>query len=165
MTTRFIKTSLWTLFILVPDLTTKWLVEKNFELWSVHPVIPRFFNLNHVRNRGAAFGFLNDEAIQWQVPLFISINVLAIGFIIYLLRTAKQPCFALTCGLGLILGGALGNLFDRVFRGFVVDFLDFHVQGFHWPSFNVADIGITVGAVLVIIAFYIDDRANASDID
>ncbi len=165
MTNRFVKTSLWTMFILVPDLFSKWMVEKNFELWSVHPVIPGFFNLNYVRNRGAAFGFLNDSAIQWQVPLFIAINVLAIGFIIYLLHTAKRPSFALVCGLGLILGGALGNLFDRVVRGFVVDFLDFHVQNLHWPSFNVADIGITVGAVLVIIAFYIDDRANASNAD
>lgn len=163
MRVRFLKTGFWTLLILVPDVISKWLVEKHLELWSATPVIPGFFNFSHVRNKGAAFGFLNDTTIDWQVPVFICINVVAIGFIIYLVRTAKRGTFCMLCGLGMILGGALGNLIDRVWRGFVVDFLDFHIGQYHWPSFNVADIGICVGAGLVVLAFYIEDRRYASD--
>ncbi|MBU1247719.1 MAG: signal peptidase II [Proteobacteria bacterium] len=163
MARRFVHTILWALLILVPDLITKLLVQSNLELWSVHPIIPGFFNLTHVRNKGAAFGFLNTTGIDWQVPLFICINVLAIGFILYLLKSSERATLYLKCGLGLILGGAVGNLIDRVWLGFVVDFLDFHLAGYHWPSFNVADIGISVGAFLVILAYYLEDRENASD--
>lgn len=162
MTARYVKTLLWALAILLPDLLTKWLVGRHLDPWSVRPVIEGFFNLSHVHNRGAAFGFLNSASIEWQVPLFIAINVVSIGFILYLVRSAKRDTFAMMGGLGMILGGAIGNLIDRVARGHVVDFLDFYVGPYHWPSFNVADIGICVGAGLVILAFYLEDR-NASD--
>jgi signal peptidase II len=162
---RMVRTGLWALGILLPDVLTKWLVERHLELWSATPVIPGFFNLSHVRNKGAAFGFLNDTGIDWQVPLFIVINVLAIGFIYHLMRTARRGTVAMLGGLGMILGGAVGNLIDRVWRGFVVDFLDFHVGPYHWPSFNIADIGICVGAGLVAIAFHLQDRAESRERD
>lgn len=108
-----------------------------------------FFNMVLVFNKGAAFSFLSS-APGWQTPFFVTIAVVAslvVGFLI-----VKSPGKALFCtGLALILGGALGNLWDRLEWGHVVDFLDFHAAGWHWPAFNVADSAITVGAGILIV--------------
>ncbi len=107
-----------------------------------------FFNLVLVYNPGAAFSFLADGA-AWQRPALIAIAVIAIVVIATLLvRESGHLLFRLA--LALILGGAMGNLWDRVFVGAVIDFLDFHVAGWHWPAFNVADSAICVGAALLI---------------
>jgi signal peptidase II len=108
-----------------------------------------FFNLVLVFNKGAAFSFLAG-APGWQTPLFAAIAIAASVYISYLLL--RHPGGRLfSTGLALILGGALGNLWDRLQWGQVVDFLDFHAAGWHWPAFNVADSAITVGAVLLIL--------------
>jgi signal peptidase II len=110
--------------------------------------ITGFFNLVLVYNRGAAFSFLSDAA-GWQREFFIGIAAVAAVVIVALL--ARHPGERLFCaGLALILGGALGNLCDRVVLGHVVDFLDFHLLARHWPAFNLADSAITVGAALLI---------------
>ena len=102
-----------------------------------------------VHNPGAAFSFLSDAA-GWQRYLLIAISLLAIALIIGLLaRQSAQGLFRIA--LALILGGALGNLWDRVMVGEVVDFLDFYVGGWHWPAFNVADSAITIGAVVLVL--------------
>ena len=107
-----------------------------------------FFNLLLVHNRGAAFSFL-ASASGWQRELFIGIAVVASVWIIYLLR--KYPAQTLFCfALSLILGGAIGNVIDRILIDAVVDFLDFHAFGWHWPAFNVADSAITCGALLLV---------------
>ncbi|MDO8598343.1 MAG: signal peptidase II [Sulfuricaulis sp.] len=107
-----------------------------------------FFNLVLVYNRGAAFSFLSS-ASGWQRELFIAFALVAAVWIVYLLR--KYPRQTLFClALSLILGGAIGNVIDRVLFGAVVDFLDFHAAGHHWPAFNLADSAITCGAVLLI---------------
>ena len=108
-----------------------------------------FFNLMLVYNKGAAFSFLASQA-GWQRYFFTVISIAAIIFIIYLLkRHAQQKLFCLS--LALILGGAIGNLIDRSLYGHVIDFLDMHAFGWHWPTFNIADCGITIGAVLFIM--------------
>ena len=108
-----------------------------------------FFNLVLVFNTGAAFSFLAD-ASGWQREFFIAVTMIAAVVIVLLLR--RHPGERLFClGLALILGGALGNLYDRLTLGKVVDFLDFHAYGWHWPAFNVADSAISVGAALIII--------------
>lgn len=107
-----------------------------------------FFNLVLVHNRGAAFSLLSS-ASGWQRELFIAIAVIASVWVVYLLRRHLRQtlfCFALS----LILGGAVGNVIDRVMFGAVIDFLDFHVAGYHWPAFNIADSAITCGAALLI---------------
>jgi signal peptidase II len=107
-----------------------------------------FFNLALVYNRGAAFSILSDAA-GWQRALFIAIAVVASVWIVFLLR--KYPhrrLFALA--LSLVLAGAVGNAIDRIVVGAVIDFLDFHAHGYHWPAFNVADSAITCGAALLI---------------
>ena len=108
-----------------------------------------FFNVVLAFNRGAAFSFLSDAA-GWQRYAFIAIAVAAIVLIAWMLvRHAHQVAFCL--GLSLMLGGAIGNLWDRLALGHVVDFLDFHAAGYHWPAFNAADSAITVGAVILIL--------------
>ena len=110
--------------------------------------VTSFFNLVLVYNAGAAFSFLSDAA-GWQRLLFIAIAAVASVWIVYLLRRyAHQRLFALA--LSLVLAGAIGNLIDRIRVGAVIDFLDFHALGYHWPAFNVADSAITCGAALLI---------------
>jgi signal peptidase II len=108
-----------------------------------------FFNLVLAFNKGAAFSFLAG-APGWQTPLFVAVAAVAIVVVSVLL--VRSSAGGLACaGLALILGGALGNLIDRLRFGQVVDFLDFHVYGWHWPAFNVADSAITIGAGLLIL--------------
>ena len=118
-----------------------------------------FFNLVLVYNKGAAFSFLSDAA-GWQTPLLIGFALVAIGILGTLI--VRSPERRLLCtGFALILGGALGNLIDRFRYGQVVDFLDFHVAGWHWPAFNVADSAITIGAVLLILEGFVKHEGRA----
>lgn len=116
------------------------------------PVINGVFNLVNIRNRGAAFGFLNRSDIEWQFWLFLVATLVAIWAIVVLARSTRRPL--LLAGLGLILGGALGNLADRLRFRAVVDFLDLYWRGWHWPAFNVADMGICLGAVCACLALW-----------
>lgn len=135
--------------IVLVDQLTKITVEKLFHYGESRHVTD-FFNLVLVYNPGAAFSFLGDQG-GWQRWFFTAIGVGAIGFILYLLkRHAGQRMFC--WALALILGGAVGNVIDRIAYGHVIDFLDFHWRGLgHFPAFNVADIGISVGAFLFIL--------------
>ena len=149
--------------IIVPDQITKAVIQKKYALWETDPVIPGFFNLAHVLNKGAAFGFLNNPDSSWQIGFFIAVTFVAVGFIYYLLTTADRGDRFFIWGLGLVLGGALGNLTDRIRFGFVVDFLDFYLGSYHWPAFNVADIAISCGAFAVIISMYSKNRREKRD--
>lgn len=134
--------------VLALDQMTKVMVMGS--LVAYQDVIPltNFFNLVHVHNTGAAFSLFADQA-GWQRAFFVVLASVAAGVIVYLLRrTRGQPLFCVS--LALILGGAVGNLVDRVLYGHVIDFLDFYVGTWHWPAFNVADSAITVGAALLI---------------
>ena len=133
--------------VILLDQLTKYGIEQAFVLHEVREITP-FFNVVLVYNRGAAFSFLSDAA-GWQRELFIAIALGASIWIVWLLRKhAAETLFCL--GLSLILGGALGNVIDRVLVGAVVDFLDFHAFGYHWPAFNVADMAISCGAAALI---------------
>jgi signal peptidase II len=130
------------------DLYTKYLTQQAFELGD-KLTVTSFFDLVRYHNEGAAFSFLADAG-GWQKWFFTSVSVIASVFIIYLLKkhhTEKLFCF----GLALVLGGALGNLYDRVTLGYVVDFLSFHVNGMYWPAFNVADSAISVGVGVLLL--------------
>ena len=133
--------------VIVLDQVTKYWVSQSLAPGESVPVMP-FFNLVLTYNTGAAFSFLS-RASGWQRGFFIVIAALASLFIIYFIRRYHQEK-RFSFGLSLILGGALGNLWDRIVLGHVVDFLDFYVQAYHWPAFNVADSAITCGAVLLI---------------
>jgi len=136
------------LVVLVLDIATKRWVE-SLVLHGQQIPLTGFFNLVLTYNAGAAFSLLSD-ASGWQRWFFSAIAASASGLIIYLLR--KHAADKLFCiALSLILGGALGNLWDRISLGHVVDFLDFHISNYHWPAFNVADSAIFLGAMLLII--------------
>jgi len=138
--------------IILADQLVKWAVLANYAPGEAHP-ITGFFNLVLVFNRGAAFSFL-ASAGGWQAPLFIVFALVASGIVSWLI--VKDPRKNLFClGLALILGGALGNLVDRLRFGHVVDFLDFHAMGWHWPAFNVADSAITVGALILVLESFL----------
>jgi signal peptidase II len=139
--------ALATLIVLV-DQATKLAIEHVFDYGDVRPVTG-FFNLVLTYNKGAAFSFLAG-ASGWQKHFLSAIAVIASLSIIYLLaRHGTQRLFSLA--LALILGGALGNLIDRLAHGHVIDFLDLHWRGWHWPAFNVADSAIVGGAALLIL--------------
>ena len=111
--------------------------------------VNHYVNLVMVYNKGAAFSFLSDQS-GWQRYFFTGISVIASLFMLWMLK--RNPTQKLFCwALALILGGALGNLIDRVAYGHVIDFLDFHLAGWHWPAFNVADAAITLGAALFVL--------------
>ena len=134
-------------FVVILDQLTKYIVQSTFTLHESIQVTP-FFNLVFVFNRGAAFSFLSD-ADGWQRMLFIALALAASVWIVWLLR--KHPTQTLFClALSLILGGAIGNVVDRLIYGAVIDFLDVHAFGYHWPAFNVADTGISCGAALLV---------------
>src|SRR3954464_1951682 len=136
------------LIILIADQFTKVLILGQYKLGD-STYVTSFFNVVRAHNTGAAFSFL-AAASGWQRWLFTGIAVAAVGFILYLLRShagQRLFCFALAC----ILGGAIGNLVDRLMHGYVVDFLQFHYGGWYFPAFNVADSAITVGAIGLIL--------------
>jgi signal peptidase II len=133
--------------VIVLDHLSKWWVSTTLDYEQIVRVLP-FFSLVRVHNHGAAFSFLADAG-GWQRWLFIGLGIVATVVIVRLLKThAQQPRMAFA--LALILGGALGNVLDRVVLGYVVDFLYFHYRNFAWPAFNVADSAISVGAVLLV---------------
>ena len=145
--------------VIVLDQLTKWAVQQTLVFGQSVPVLP-FFNFVLVYNPGAAFSFLST-APGWQRDVFVVVGLGASALIVYLLRKhATDPMFCFA--LALILGGALGNVIDRVHLGAVVDFLDVHVAGYHWPAFNIADSAITCGAVLLIWDSLRRPRAGAA---
>src|ERR1700753_1054915 len=133
------------------DQFTKYLVEHHTALGSVHTVIPGVLNIMHTSNSGVAFGIFADSANPWRAPLLISSSVLVIGLLVWLLATGRAGARLGGWGVALILGGAVGNAFDRLVRRSVTDFIDFHIGSYHWYTFNVADSAIVVGAFLVIL--------------
>jgi len=136
------------LLVVVLDQFTKALVVGYFQLGDSR-FVTSYFNLVRVHNTGAAFSFLAGAA-GWQRWFFVTLGFVASGFIIWMLRShpsQKLFCFAVT----MIMGGALGNVIDRLWHGHVVDFLQFHWGGWYFPSFNLADCAITLGAVLLIV--------------
>jgi signal peptidase II len=134
--------------IILLDQITKFWILQMFQHGDVRPVTG-FFNIVRAHNPGAAFSFLAG-ASGWQREFFIGIGAVASIFITYMLaKHGHQKMFA--WALAGILGGALGNVIDRLQHGYVVDFLDFHVRGWHWPAFNVADSAIVGGAVLLVL--------------
>ena len=136
------------LLILLIDQLTKIAVIGAFQLGETVP-ITSFFNLVRVHNPGAAFSFLADAG-GWQRWFFTGLGIVAAGVMVYLLRShAGQTLFCLA--LSLLLGGAVGNVIDRVLYGYVVDFLDFHYANWHFPAFNIADSAISVGAACLIL--------------
>jgi signal peptidase II len=138
------------LVILFDQATKAWIIS-TMRLYDSFVVIGGFFNITHVRNPGAAFGFLAAAPPMFRYTFFIVVTVAAILLILHYLRISRIESPSLVSALALILAGAVGNLIDRVRFGEVVDFLDVYIVSYHWPAFNVADSAITVGAAILIV--------------
>lgn len=148
-----LRVALTALLISLPlDQLTKILVDRNLSYSDRIEVIPGFFSLTHVRNPGAAFGLFSDADPAIRLTLFISISLVAIGIIVSFFRQLAPGDRLSALALGFILGGAVGNLIDRIFRQEVVDFLHFVLWGgYVWPDFNLADSFIVVGVGILIL--------------
>jgi signal peptidase II len=140
-------------FLIIFDQITKGLVQDQIQYGHIIEVIPGFFNLTHIHNSGAAFGFGSGFEIYLRKLLFLFLPVLACLWLIYLIFKTLKNQILLVLSYSFILGGAVGNLIDRFAYGYVVDFLQFYYNNAYFPAFNVADSAITVGAVLLGIDF------------
>ncbi len=137
--------------VFVLDYLTKiWVVAAIPLGWQHRIEVLPVFNLLYVRNYGAAFSFLSNQD-GWQRWLLSLIALSVCALLAFWMRKITRSEKMLNIAYALIIGGAIGNLFDRLIHGFVIDFLDFHIRGYHWPSFNVADSAICIGAILIIL--------------
>jgi len=147
-----------TALAVILDQLTKQLVVEQMQLYQRIEIMP-FFNLFYVHNYGAAFNFLSDQQ-GWQrwflsaITSFISLGIL------YWMSRLKASQRLLIIALALVLGGALGNLYDRLMYGYVIDFIDWYVGSYHWPSFNIADASISLGAALLILDTFVNPETG-----
>jgi signal peptidase II len=139
------------LMVVLLDRWTKHMVAQRIALYSHIQIIPGFFRLTHTENTGAAFSMFADSTAPWKTGLLIAFSVIALLVVSVLLWKNSHAHIATGIGLSLIMGGALGNLWDRIARGRVVDFLLFYVKRYQWPVFNLADSAIVVGAGLLVL--------------
>ena len=155
------------LLIVCLDQASKLAVQGSLRVYESVPIINGFFNMVHVRNRGMAFGFMNRPDMNFGFWVLVSATVLAIGLLLVWFYRMEDENNWTTLGLSLILGGALGNLIDRVRLHEVIDFLDVYVGSYHWPAFNVADASITVGAFMVGLNLFLKppEKKSASPVD
>lgn len=138
--------------IVVLDQWTKWEIMERFRLGESVDVIEGFFSLSYIRNTGAAFGFMANVEPAIRIPFFTAVPLIALGAIAYVFRKVAPDDLRMGSALAMVVGGALGNLIDRLRFGYVIDFLDFHWRGnYHFPAFNVADSAICVGVGLLML--------------
>ena len=135
------------LVIALDQLTKQW-IEGSFVMYETYPVTG-FFNLTLVYNTGAAFSFLSDAG-GWQRWFFMALAFGISSYLVYWLMQLKKSQVVLPLAIALLIGGAIGNAIDRAIHGHVVDFLDFYIQNWHWPAFNLADSAITLGVILFL---------------
>jgi signal peptidase II len=141
--------------VFILDRVTKGVIRNRVSPWDSYPVIPGFFSIVHSENRGAAFGLFSESSSEWRTLLLVALALGVMLFITALLaqpgRGGLAPVLTLRVGLALVLGGAMGNVYDRVLRGAVTDFLEFYFGSYQFPTFNIADSAITIGAGLLLL--------------
>jgi signal peptidase II len=136
------------------DRLTKWIVETRVSFVDTYKVIPGFFDIVRSQNRGVAFGIFNDSTSEWRSTLLVAASVLAVGLVCFMLWNAPRLDRLSLCGLALILGGAAGNVYDRIVSGQVTDFLDLYIGSYHWYTFNVGDSAIVIGSGLLVLHLF-----------
>jgi len=142
------------------DRLTKLLVIRNIPLEDAVTIIPGLFRLTHLENPGAAFSLFADSASPYKTVLLVAVSLAALAVVSLLLWMRRATFTTTTLALSLILGGALGNLWDRLSDGKVTDFIDFYIGSHHWPPFNLADSGIVIGALLLLTRVLLQDRSS-----
>jgi signal peptidase II len=150
------------LVIIIGDQWTKQMVLAHFEYGESRIMIPDFFSLTYVRNTGAAFGFLANSNPTFRVPFFLIVPIVAMVVLGFLYRDLPRSSKWRSLALGLVSGGALGNLIDRIRLGYVVDFLDFHYRNqYYFPAFNVADSAICLGVGILLLSTFSNKESDA----
>ena len=156
------------ILVIILDQWTKLLVLGSFEYGESSPIIQDFFSLTYVRNTGAAFGFLATANPNFRIPFFLAVPIIAMVILGFLYRDLPKSSRWRALSLGLVTGGAIGNLIDRVRLGYVVDFLDFHYKNvYYFPAFNVADSAICVGVAILLLSTMdktLDQKDKSSDV-
>jgi signal peptidase II len=135
------------------DRLTKWIIESHVSAQDSHVVVPGFFEIVHSKNQGAAFGLFAESSSQWRTILLIGFSVVALLALVVMLWRTSRLDRKTAIALALILGGAMGNVFDRVRWGTVTDFLLFYIGSYQWPAFNAADSAIVIGSGLLLLDF------------
>jgi signal peptidase II len=141
--------------VVLLDRLSKWAVAHRITLYDSVDLVPGFFRLTHVQNQGAAFGLFSESSSEWKVTVLILFSVAALAVVSTLLWKNGNAMNATAIALSLVFGGALGNLWDRIANGRVIDFFDFYLGSHHWPAFNVADSAIVVGALLLLSEIFL----------
>jgi signal peptidase II len=136
--------------IVILDRLAKLAVERKIPLHDGIQIIPGFFRITHLENRGAAFGLFADSPSEWKIGMLVLFSIIALVIVSTLLWKNSRAISSTGIGLSLILGGAIGNLWDRLSAGHVTDFLLFYIGRYQWPAFNVADSAIVIGATLLV---------------
>lgn len=148
--------------VFLADRLTKILIEAGLALYDSRVVIPGFFHIVHVKNPGIAFGLFAESPSAGKTFALVFLSAAALAGVGYVLWTSNATAAQQNAALALILGGAMGNLFDRVRTGGVVDFLDFFVGDYHWPAFNLADAAIVTGGGLLLLYLVRAERRRAT---
>lgn len=144
------------------QLTKYWIVGEIY-YGDSREVIPGFFELTHVRNPGGAFSFFADGSVEHRMLFFIGMTLVAVGLLLVFFRRLEPEARLVSLSLGGILGGALGNLIDRIVHTEVIDFLDFFIGSYHWPAFNVADSAIVVGVGVLLVEMFFEEEVDDAD--
>lgn len=147
--------------IALADQLIKWLVQQSMAYGQSVEITP-FFNWAHVWNKGAAFSLFADGD-GWQRYFFIAIAIVVSAVLVKLIRDSHKRTEALA--YSMVLGGAFGNVIDRVFRGYVVDYLDFHWQSRHWPAFNLADVFIVLGVAMILVTSFTAEKGAGNNME
>src|ERR1019366_8564992 len=148
--------------VIALDRLTKWIVETRVSLADTHIVIPGFFDIVRTQNSGVAFGLFNESSFEWRTTLLVLVSVAAVVVVSAIIWRARQLDPLSLWGFALVLGGAAGNLYDRILSGRVTDFLDFYIRDYHWPAFNVADSALVVGCGLLLVGMVRPQRQAAN---
>jgi signal peptidase II len=145
---------LFILVLMAVDQAVKLAISRTVDLYESRTVIPGFFNITRIHNKGAIFGAFNQSNNRTVFIALTAASLLALGLVVFYFFKTPSSDRLMKISLSLIMAGALGNLVDRLIRGYVIDFLDVYVRNSHWPFFNVADSCISVGAVLMLFIFF-----------
>lgn len=153
---RFLLLTTVSLITMILDQVLKFYIQQTMRLHETIVVIPGFFHLTYIRNPGAAFGLLANQGNGFRFVFFGITSLVAVVLLGTLLYKTPQDQWMMPLAISLVLGGALGNMLDRLRFGEVVDFLDFFMNDFHWPAFNLADSAITIGVTILLIHFFLE---------
>jgi signal peptidase II len=143
--------------VIIIDQITKWIISSNFLLHQLVTVTP-FLSITFIMNKGAAFGFLSNCPDGFREYFFISTSIIAMVIILFLYLKTEEREILKKISFSLIIGGASGNIIDRIRFGEVIDFIDFHVGKYHWPAFNIADSAITIGIAIFIFNIFFSGK-------